>query len=368
MSSKREAFFALLKAGLWGQGIRLRPYEPLDFNALYGLAEAQAVTGLLAAGLEHVEDRKVTKPEVVPFLKRVVFLEKRNSEMNGFIEKLFRKLGDAGIYAILVKGPALAQCYQRPQWRSVGDVDLLLDDDNYQKAKELLLPLAKEYKDEDIDKKHIGITVNSWLVELHGTLHNGLSSRITKAVDRIQDETIRGGEVRNWRNGETDVPLPAVDNDIIFVFTHILQHFFQGGILIRQLCDWSRLMWTFRDSINIDLLRERLREMRLMTEWEVFAAIAVDYLGCPESVMPFYRASAGIRRRAKRALAIIFGSSDVDTSYKEKAPVLKRKLITIWRQIRESFTFMRVFPLDTFRFLGFFFIEGMRRTKHTTTF
>lgn len=366
MDKNRNAFFALLRAGLWEQGVRLQPFEPLDFKALYKMAKKQSVVGLLAAGLEHVEDRKVKKPEVLKFLKRVFSLEGKNQKVRRFIEDLMGRLRGAGIYALMVKGQGLAECYERPQWRPVGDVDLLLDEDNYLKAKALLLPMAESVKDEDIDKLHIGITIDSWLVELHGTLHNGLSSRITRTVDRIQDETIRGRRVRMWRCGETDVPLPCVDNDIIFVFTHLLQHFFQGGVLLRQVCDWTRLLWTYRESIDRDLLRERLDEMRLMSEWEVFAALAVDYLGCPSSAMPFYRDSSAIRRRAGRALEVIFKTGSADESYKQEAPAFRRKLITIWRQFLGTFTFIRIFPLDSLRFLGYFFVVGFSRTRKTT--
>lgn len=366
MDKNRNAFFALLRAGLWEQGVRLQPFEPLDFDALYEMAKAQSVVGLLAAGLEHVEDRNVKKPEVLKFLKRVFSLEGKNQRARRFIEDLMGRLRGAGIYALMVKGQGLAECYERPQWRPVGDVDLLLDEDNYLKAKALLLPMAQSVKDEDIDKLHIGITIDSWLVELHGTLHNGLSSRITRTVDRIQDETIRGGRVRMWRCGETDVPLPCVDNDIIFVFTHLLQHFFQGGVLLRQVCDWTRLLWTYRESIDQDLLRERLEEMRLMSEWEVFATLAVDYLGCPSSAMPFYRDSSAIRRRAARALEVIFKTGSTDDGYKKEAPAFKRKLITIWRQFLGTFTFIRIFPLDSLRFLGYFFVVGFSRTRKTT--
>ncbi len=34
MDKNREAFFALLRAGLGEQSVRLMPYEPLDFDAL----------------------------------------------------------------------------------------------------------------------------------------------------------------------------------------------------------------------------------------------------------------------------------------------------------------------------------------------
>ena len=64
-------FFELLRAGLWEQSVRLSAYEPIDFNELYEMADGQSVVGLLAAGLEFVEDRKVVKKEALPFMKKV---------------------------------------------------------------------------------------------------------------------------------------------------------------------------------------------------------------------------------------------------------------------------------------------------------
>lgn len=372
MDNYLKAFFALLRAGLWEQSVRLLPFEPLDFDSLFELAEEQAVVGLIGAGLEHVEDRKVTKPEAVRFLKNVFSLECRNLEINGFIEKLTGRLRSADVYALLVKGQGVAQCYERSGWRSVGDIDLLVDDENYRKAKEFLATKAESIGVEEVDKKHLGMTIDSWTVELHGTLHNGLSRRSDKVVDEIQDDSLRGGNVVMWRNGETDVPLPGPDNHILFVFTHILQHFFHGGIGLRQICDWCRLLWTYRESIDRDLLESRLRRMGLMSEWRVFASLAVHYLGYQASYMPLYCESGAFARKADRVLALVlkkgsFGRK-VDKSYMKTAPVLQRKIITIWRQLKESVSFLSIFPMDTFRFLGFFFVEGVSRTRKTTKF
>ena len=105
-----DAFFALLRAGLWEKGVRLMPLEPIDFFAIFDLAEKQGVEGLVAAGLEHVEDRKVVKKEALPFMKKVFSLENRNQAMNLFIGEIVEKMRNAGIYALLIKGQSVAQC------------------------------------------------------------------------------------------------------------------------------------------------------------------------------------------------------------------------------------------------------------------
>ena len=46
-----------------------------------------------------------------------------------------------------------------------------------------------------------------------------------------------------------------------------MQHLFLEGVGLRQICDWCRLLYTYRDSINHELLKSRIQRMGLMTEW-----------------------------------------------------------------------------------------------------
>ena len=364
MDSNQLVFFSLLRSGLWEQPTRLSEWGDVDFNAVYDLADGQSVVGLVAAGLEHVQDRKVTKPQALPFLKKVFGLESRNAEMNHFIADLFSKLREKGIYSLLVKGQGVGQCYERPQWRSSGDVDLLLDEKNYQKAKEYLLPIASSVDQEYSDRLHLALTIDSWTVELHGSMRNNRLGRVNSCIDTAQEDTFRYGHVRVWRYGETDIFLPAVDNDIIFVFTHILQHFFAGGIGLRQICDLCRLLWTYRDEIDCSLLRSRLKGVRLKSEWEVFASLAVNYLGMPADAVPFYRKSASLDRKAERLMNHILRTGNFgqnrDMSYVQKHPYLIRKLISFYRVTMDVFYRLGVFPVDTVAFYCRYVLSGSR--------
>ena len=340
------------------------PFEPVDFEALYELAEQQSVVGLIAAGLEHVEDRKVTKPEAVPFLKRVYMLEGRNEGIKRFIEGLYGQMTAAGIQSVLVKGQGIGRCYERPMWRASGDVDLLLDAANYDKAKSFLSPLASSVDKEMDDCKHLGMKFDAWKLELHGTLHGHISKEADAVVDRVQDELFTRGNFRVWKNGGTDVFLPAPDSDIIFVFSHIQQHFFRGGIGLRQICDWVRLLWTYREAIDRSLLERRIREMKMMTEWKAFAALAVDYLGLPSEAMPLYDASAQWKRKARRISAFIlrvgnFGHNR-DGSIYTKYPYLVYKAISLSRHVGDFFEHLFIFPLDSLRIFGRMITGGVQ--------
>lgn len=349
----RDVFFALLRAGLWEKEVWLLPFGETDYAAILDLAEEQSVVGLLAAGIEHVVDRKPQKEDVLQFIGRTVQFEQTNLAMNQFVDSLFGKMSDAGIYAVLVKGQGIAQCYKRPLWRSCGDVDLLLDAENYRQARSLLVPLAASVDEEDKLRKHLGMSLDSWVVELHGTLQSGLWKRLDKTLDDVQEEVFSAGYVRPWLNGDTKVLLPRADEDVVFVFFHILQHFFKEGIGLRQICDWCRLLWTYRESLDMNLLGKRLKRMDVMSEWKVFAALAVDYLGMATEAMPFYDSSRHWSRKASRVMGFILETGNFghnrDYSYYKKYPFLVYKTISLWRHMKDGFTYSMIFPLDTIK-------------------
>ena len=361
-----NAFYALLRAGLWEQGVRLSDYEPLDYDALYQLAEDQSVVGLIAAGVEYVEDRKIVKQEALPFMKRVFGMEQRNSRMNSFLGGLIEEIRSAGIFTLLVKGQGVAQCYARPLWRTAGDIDLFLDGDGYERAKTLMKAKATAVKQEFSYFKHQALTIDPWEIELHGTLRTRLSLRMDREIDRIQASTFTNGEVRAWNCEGTDVFLPAPDNDVIFVFTHILHHYYLEGIGLRQICDWCRLLWVFRETIDRSLLWGRLQRMGIVTEWKAFAAFAVDYLGMPEDAMPFFDEAGRWKRKARRINEFVlevrnFGHKVVKSS--EKRSYLVRKIRSFLKHLGEGLRHLRTFPLGTLRALFGMVVSGVHAVR-----
>ena len=349
-----DIFFALVKAGLWENEVRLSEYGKPDFQGIYELAKEQAVTGLVAAGLEHITDIQIDEDVSTPFLRVVMMEEGRNSGINRFITKLFGYLGDNGVEAVLIKGQGVARCYERPLWRTVGDVDLFLDEDNYQKAKAVLIPTAKEVDPEDEAKKHLGMTLGSYLVELHGAMHTDVSARIDAVVDEVQRDIFENRGVRYWDNGGISIPLPSPDNDVIIVFTHFIGHFYVGGIGLRQICDWCRLLWTYKDKINRDLLGKRLNDMELMPEWKAFATFAVEFLGMPAEAMPFYVESAKNNRRAQRIRTLILHTGNFghnrDESYRWRHSRLVGNIITFFHRFGEFVRLATVFPSNAHKF------------------
>ena len=366
LDNNQQAFFALLRAGLWEQDVRLSQFGEIDYKEVYRIAEEQSVVGLIAAGLEHIQDVKVSQEEVLQFVGSALQIEQQNKALNEFVAWLIEKLCNEDIYALLVKGQGIAQCYERPLWRMSGDVDLLLSDSNYEKAKRVLLPLAIEVDTEYKSLKHLGMTMkDGFVVELHGMLHSRLSNRIDRGIDEAQKDVFFGGNVRSWMNGSTSVFLPAPDNDVIFIFTHILKHFYIEGVGLRQICDWCRLLWKYRDSLNHGLLESRIRRMGLRREWKAFGAFIVAYLGMPVEAMPLYNDNDNknqrLHKKAERIMEFVLeaGNFGHNREMNRSKNFLAGKIQAAWSKMGDFARHARLFPLDSVRFWGHYLGDGI---------
>lgn len=353
LDNNQKAFLALLRAGLWEEDVRLSSLDDVDYTVVSHLAEEQSVVGLLAAGIEHVIDIKPPQIVALTIVGSTLQLEQRNRAMNAFVSRLVEFLRSNDIYSLLVKGQGIAQCYERPLWRASGDVDLFLNANCYQKAKGLLVPISKCVEKEHGDVLHIAMEIESYEVELHGSLRCRLGKKIDKVIDAVQYDCFYHGNVRTWQSGETTIFLPSCNNDVIIIFTHILKHFFKGGIGIRQICDLNRLLWKYKDEIDISLLDLRLKKMGLLSEWKAFAALSVEYLGLPVNAMPLYSSNRKWSKKAKSILDNIMTSGNFghnrDRSYEYKYPYLIRKTISFCYHSYDSLKHFFLFPIDSIR-------------------
>lgn len=363
MNSSQVLFFELLRAGLWEKDCNLSSYEEEALKEVHRIASEQSVVGLVAAGLEHMIGHKASRTSLLPFMAGVLQLEKKNAAMNSFIADIYSKMSKEGIQAIVLKGQGVAQYYERPLWRACGDVDFFLDDQDYQKARLFLQSCSSSSGTEVEYRKHQEMTIDGWVVELHGNLRGGFSTRVDKVLDKMQEKTFRIKLGRFWNNGEVSVPLLGLEDDVFYVFTHILQHFYKGGIGLRQVCDLCRMLWRSSNTLNVKELENLIKASGLTTEWVTFGSVAVDYLGMPSSSYPLYSQKKRWKRKARRVLGFIMMSGNFghnrDFDYYGKYPYLIRKVISMGRRIGDIIAHARIFPLDSLRFMPRIIYNGI---------
>ena len=224
-----NVFFALLRAGLWGKAedISLRD---VDWESVYGIAREQTVAGFVADGIsvmKKADPAMAVSPAVQnSFMQTVLGSEMRNRQMNATLSHLCKVLSENGICALVLKGQGVALDYLQPSHRQPGDIDFFLDDKNYQAASALLSPKAAKVDEENPSKKHLGMHFGDIEVELHGTMRVDFGKRVNEVMDNIQFDLFRKKDFRKWDCGGTEVLLPSIDFDALFIFMHFIQHFY----------------------------------------------------------------------------------------------------------------------------------------------
>lgn len=140
----------------------------------------------------------------------------------------------------------------------------------------------------------------------------------------------------------------------MYVFAHILQHFYKGGIGLRQICDWCRLLWTYRESLNHEYLESKIREAGVMSEWEAFYNLASRYLGMPDFGLGLTVHDSRFDKKADKICEFIlevgnFGHNR-DNSYFQKHSFFIQKCISAWRRVKDLCRHATIFPVNSVRF------------------
>ena len=101
---------------------------------------------------------------------------------------------------------------------------------------------------------------------------------------------------------------------------------------MRQVCDWCRVLYTYKVAIDSRLLEQRLKRSGLSNEWKAFAALAVDILGIQKDEMPLYSKKKKWSNKAESVLEFILKGGE-------------------WRKVQDTITVGKIFPRSTLRFL-----------------
>lgn len=306
-----EAFFTLLRAGLWNEAAdNGRLFNPAtDWNALLTLAGQQTVSGLVADAIFHLPKEQQPATDTLRKLTaQVAAITRRHALLNNRLVEVVGLLQAEGIHSVLLKGQGVATLYPHPTLRMCGDIDLYIGKANYPRACRLLRKRNGEETPYTESEKHFHTTFGGVTVELHRIAE--------KLFNPWQDARFQRWSIKNLQESQTaivliegqEIEVPSACVNAVYVFNHLWHHFIAGGIGLRQLCDWVMVLHRFHEESDLAELKERLTSFGLWRAWRVFGCIAVKELGLPEAEFPFF--DARLRPQADKALARILSEGN----------------------------------------------------------
>ncbi|MDO4218377.1 MAG: nucleotidyltransferase family protein [Synergistaceae bacterium] len=153
-------------------------------------------------------------------------------------EKVISLLSEANIPVVVLKGSSAAVNYPVPEYRAMGDIDILVPPEYFRSAYETLVEAGyKTEESRDVFYRHVGFITPE---NIHLELHNYFSSSDNKEQNTTLDKMLFAGianrrvqvQVANYNVAM----LPIKENGLVLL-GHINQHL-SDGLGLRQIIDW----------------------------------------------------------------------------------------------------------------------------------
>lgn len=263
--------------GVLSQVLTGKEYEipaDTDWADLYAQCKAQAVAPMVFSCIAE----KCSDPEV--FSKwRAFTMRAFQNNMNVHIQHgtLHRLMTEHGISYCVIKGCASAKDYKDPLLRAMGDVDFLVSEADWDRAKQVLLADGFE-ADEEHQSFHLPFYKKNFEMEMHHEPF-GLKGEKAEQLQSVVPELIEKSVEVN--TGLSTFRMPDAFGHGIVILIHAYRHLQDYGIGVRHLCDWAAFISGFSDEEFREIFERRFQELGLWKLTQVFSMTAHRYLSIP---------------------------------------------------------------------------------------
>ncbi len=311
----------------------------IDWQKLYTFSRQQAISSIVFSGIERYGKRMENLPKVL-LLKWYGENEKikqRNTFVNERVVDVVKVLKDEGFECCILKGQGNAVMYPNPHARTPGDIDVWITN---KRRKDVISYAKKVCKDAEVRIYHVEYEYNGVPLELHfmpGVMNNFIYNyRLQKWYQARKEEQC--GHCVELPDGVGQVPVPTMEFNIIFQLSHMMHHFFDEGIGLRQFIDYYYLLKTYgKNSDTHENMTATLKHLGLWKFAKAAMYIEHKVLGLEQK----YLVAPIDERRGKTLLKeILKGGNFGQYSGLTKHTTAKKYFLKNWRSLQ----FVREYP------------------------
>lgn len=223
-----------------------------DWASVLDFAYKQSLFGIC---LPEVCPESMPKTLLLGWIGQVQMIEQRNCLINKRIEQLFEMMERDGFECCLLKGQGNAEKYPNPLRRTPGDIDIWVDADQ----ETVYRYVHCKFPDADVSFKHIHFPVFSDVpVDVHVTPLKLFSRRSQKRlqcwIERNKEEQF--AHHVTLHGCERTVSVPADAFNAVYQMGHMLMHFFDEGLGLRQVVDYFYVLKGLDSAEFTDVFKE----------------------------------------------------------------------------------------------------------------
>ena len=257
MKQECQLFFALLRAAMTGEGFEAESFgaSPMDalatemeWTALYRMAKQQSLTGVIYTAVARLTpEQQPPMMLAMQWTSEAEAIRGMNGLLNSEAARLTKLFADHGRRTAILKGQANARLYPDPMSRQPGDIDIWVEGGRESvigllRKMGLVDELARtgfEGKD-SLSYHHVHLQPNEKgvTVEVHFRPSSGNYNPITNR--RLQHWVEQA--IQQTMTVPEGFSVPSMQFALVMQLAHIQHHFLDGGIGLRQVCDYCLLL------------------------------------------------------------------------------------------------------------------------------
>ena len=236
--------------------------EDIDWESLFLFMRKQSLVGVLMFGVSKLKNVKIPRPVLMKMFLFSEKVRKRN-------ELLFRKSVEVatrcqhdGFPCCILKGQGNAMIYPNPYVRVSGDIDVWVKGERaklvgYARSR---YPKAKVRYDEIAYKEDkVSIELHPYPCIMNNPFYNRRLQHFFSC--NMEEQCNHYVELPDSLGR---IPTPTAEFNVIFQLSHIMRHFFDEGIGLRQLLDYFYVLRLFKkdrgdDNQRIPAVQSTLR-------------------------------------------------------------------------------------------------------------
>jgi len=224
----------------------------VDWHKFYQFACEQAIVGIVFEGVRRLGEKGLKPPfnlliELIGLAEQIAV---QNKILNKKCVEIVREYQNAGFQCCVLKGQGNATMYPNPHRRMPGDIDLLVMPANggckTDDVRRNVIQYVKEKHPDNMKVRYYHVSYQDKRIEVEAHFMPNIMNnpfyyhRLQKWYNKRQSEHCQNRV--ELPDGVGTIPIPTVEFNIIFQLAHMMHHFFDEGIGLRQFVDYYYLL------------------------------------------------------------------------------------------------------------------------------
>lgn len=260
MNNIEKGIIDVLNCTIRGDKLSNKNLAGIALEKFIDRAREHSISGLLYSSIDWNSESDKDK-ELIKKWKLDTFYTGVNQLRHiNQVEKIIKKFNEENIRVIILKGLVIREFYKNPELRTMCDADILVREEDLDKARKVLTSLGYlESEEYDEHGAHIVFEHTNHLpIEVHWTLINDDYFNGSKEFEKsIWDNAMK------VKIGETEALSLGWDDLVLHLCIHMAVHIVHRGFGVRQLVDLVILVENKRDEINWNEFRRKAIECKV---------------------------------------------------------------------------------------------------------